>query len=204
MKKNEFIGRVYDMLHDTGAKKPVAIPKQKYTITDDAGNSRQFTIKRQDGEAYYTMEDIKKVFRAIIAVTIDSMRHGDTVYIPNIGTLSFSYRKATKCKLPGKNEWVDVPAHYVPKMQWAKSMRNAARIFEAYMIENTALEEPVRIKRKRGRPRRNNPISELTDQIEAGLARDEMNDDLNIDIDDLIDEMDDEDIEDEEALDDVD
>lgn len=203
MKKPELIGKIYDFLRDSGARKPVAIPRQTYTITDEAGNRRQFSIKRQDTMALYTMEDIKKIFDAILTVIIDSMQHGDNIYLPGIGTLSFNYRKATKCHMPGTKMWIDVPAHYVPRMQWSQAMKEAARLFEAYIKENTDIKEAVPIKRKRGRPPKNNLLASLTDQIEASRNPDNEIYDPDEDIDELIDEEEYDEIEeDEEALND--
>lgn len=206
MTKKELVGRMYDLLRASGVKKPVSIPRQKYTITDEEGNSRSFTVKRKDHMTYYTVEDIRQMFNAFIAIMIDAMRHGDPVYIQQIGTFGIVLRRATKVRVPGTNEWKSIPEHYVPRIRWSEPMREAARIYESYLRENIDVSMPARPKRKRGRPSLRNPDSIEYEDI-LGLLKDEDEDaapPIQDDIEDDEDDPEDDLFEDEEGVDDGD
>ena len=48
MNKIDFIKCVSDVLRTNDIKKPVSIPKQVFHISDDEGNSKDFTVKKTD------------------------------------------------------------------------------------------------------------------------------------------------------------
>lgn len=180
MTKAELIDAVYTLLKESNIRKPVAVPKQQFTITDDEGNSRMFTVKRKDREALYTMVDVRNIINMMINVIVDSMQHGIPIYLPRIGTLCVQYREASKVRIPGSRQWADIPAHYVPKMNFSEAMRDAARIYEAYISENAPPEAPTKPKRGRGRPRNAERLAEIFSQMNNESADEDVE---NIDCD---------------------
>lgn len=159
MNKSELVSAVYNYLKDAEIKKPVTVPKSQFTITDDEGHVRHFAVKRRDKEVLYSPDDVKHIVNAMIDIVLDTMKHGESISIPKIGTLHIHYREARKVRIPGSRQWKDVPAHYVPKIEFAAAIKESARIYEAYMIENGDPLFQPKEKRGRGRPRKY-PLSE--------------------------------------------
>jgi nucleoid DNA-binding protein len=172
VKKAELLGKIFDYLLANDIRKPVAIPKQTFTITDDTGNSRVFSVKRKDREAHYTLDDIRKVLDAFIKVAVDAVARGDSIFLPQIGTVSAQFRKERKVRIHGTMKFQTIPAHYVPKAKFAKAMRDAARVYEAYLIDNGFEIDPEKAaaalieKKKPGRPSKKGtrPIAEMIEE----------------------------------------
>lgn len=161
MKKSEFVSGVYNCLKDANARKPITIPKSQFTITDDEGHVRHFSVKRRDKEVLYSPKDVSNILDAMIEFVLDAIKHGEVIYIPKIGTLHVHFREARKVRIPGTNNWKDVPAHYVPKLDPALALRESAKIYEAYKIENGDPLFTPPPKRGRGRPRKNGAAETL-------------------------------------------
>lgn len=168
MTKAELIAKVCDVLREMDARKPVSIPKQQFTITDDSGNSRSFHVKRRDKEVLYTVDDIRQILDAAIDVVLDTVKHGESISIKKLGTLHIHFREARKTRIPGTRQWTDIPAHYVPKLEYSSALREAARIYEAYKIEAGDPLFENKPKRGRGRPRKNR---EAIDELIADFAK---------------------------------
>ena len=174
MHKLELASKVCEMLRESGARKPVSIPKQQFTITDEAGNSRVFNVKRADKEVLYTMDDVKRIIDVLVDVIVDTIKHGEPISLKKIGTLHIHYRAARKTRIPGTSKWVDIPAHYVPKLEYSSALLEAARIYESYKRETG---DPLVINKKGtvGRPRKKNTeeVQELMDFLGSGLEYEE-------------------------------
>lgn len=153
MNKQELAEEMCKLLKQNDVRKPISIPKQKFTISDETGNSRMFTVKQKDKRALYTQEDCKNMLDVLVVVLAEAVKKGDPIYIPKFGTLTAHYRAPRKVRLPGSRKWKDIPAHYVPKMDYAKAIRDAAKIYETYMNE-VHPPEPEKPKRGRGRPKK--------------------------------------------------
>ena len=67
MFKEEFIGRVTDILRENDTRKPVSVKKQVFHITDDNGNTADFNVRQQDKRVIYTVEDTRNIIDACIA-----------------------------------------------------------------------------------------------------------------------------------------
>ena len=48
MNKRELVSAVTEVLKQNGIKKTIRMPKQKFTISDNEGNSKDFTVKKSD------------------------------------------------------------------------------------------------------------------------------------------------------------
>lgn len=64
MNRTEFIKNVSDELRANDIRKPISIPKQVFHISDDEGNSKDFTIKKIDKTAIYTKDDVDNIINA--------------------------------------------------------------------------------------------------------------------------------------------
>ncbi len=164
MTKSELISKTCEVLRESGKRKIVHVPKQQFTITDDEGHSRMFSVKRQDRTTLYTIDDVRNVMNVMIDLVMDTVKHGDYVYIPGIGTLKIHYREARKVRIPGTRQWKDVPAHYVPKLDCAWALKEAARIYESFVLEKGDPLKAEKPKRGRGRPRKN-PIEPIEEDM---------------------------------------
>lgn len=145
MKKKEFISKVTDVLKDNDIRKSVSIKKHTFHITDNDGNAADFTIKQQDKRVLYTVEDISSIIDACIAVIVDAIKHGDTIFIKGFGTLSLKRREARRTKQPGTEEWCEVEARYVPKFSYGNDLRMAARIYEMSLEDSQCAEEDLEV-----------------------------------------------------------
>lgn len=167
MKIGEFVSNVYNHLRESDARKSITIPKSQFTITDDEGHVRHFSVKRRDKDVLYTSDDVKKILNAMVDIVLEAIKHGETISIPKIGTLHIHYREARKVRIPGTTKWKDVPAHYVPKLDPALALRESAKIYEAFKIEDG---DPLFVqppKRGRGRPRKHPRPEDLIAKTEA-------------------------------------
>lgn len=176
MTKGELISKTCEVLRESGKRKIVHVPKQHFTITDEEGHGRVFTVKGKDKTTLYTLDDIRNVFNAIISIVMDTVKHGESVYVPGIGTLKIHYREARKVRVPGTTKWKEVPAHYVPKLDCAWALKEAAKIYETYVIEKGDPLKEETPKRGRGRPKKKpvGPTDEEIREIEARIREEIM------------------------------
>lgn len=176
MKKEEIVSLVCEALKQADIRKPVSIPKQEFTIMDDEGQSRKFSIKRADKEVLYTVGDVKNIVDMFIEILIEAMKNGESVYLPKFGTICPHYREARRSRIPNTRKWCDIPAKYVPKFKFSKAMMDAAREWETRVIENgDPLLAPVD-KKKRGRPK--NVVEDDIDEDAINAVEDFDNDEL--------------------------
>lgn len=152
MNKAEFLSAIYDILLTSGKRKPVYVPKQQFTITDDEGHSHTFSVRRKDRKSHYTLEDVKNITDALAEYIIDAVKHGEEVYFPQIGTFHAQFRAARKTRIPNSREWVTIPEHYVPKVEFAPQLKRAALIYESFKEEGQDRIDVPKKKRGRGRP----------------------------------------------------
>ena len=131
MNKRELVSAVTEVLKQNGIKKNIKMPKQTFTISDNEGNSREFTVKKSDKLVYLNMDDVTNVIDACIAVIENSLKKGEPVTVHGFGSLGLHYRKARSTKRIDTGEEVAVPARYVPKFNYGNDLRLAAKIYES-------------------------------------------------------------------------
>lgn len=129
MKKKEFIKTVCDLLRSNNIKKPISIPKHVFHISDDEGNTRDFTVKKRDKTAIYTIDDITNIVDACINVVYDCVKRGEPVSFFGFGTIKVLYRKPRKTKQVGTNEDIVIEGRYVPKFDFGNNLRMCARVY---------------------------------------------------------------------------
>lgn len=127
MNKKEFIKRVTVALKENKITKPVSIPRNVFHISDDNGNHKDFTVKLPDREIVYYQDDVEKILDACVAVIEDAIRHGESVSYHGVGSLGLKYRQPRMSKIPGTDQWIEVPGRYVPKFTMGNVLRVAAQ-----------------------------------------------------------------------------
>lgn len=140
MNKRELVSAVTEVLKQNGVRKTIKMPKQRFTISDNEGNSREFTVKKSDKLVYLNMDDVTNVIDACIAVIENSLKKGESVTVHGFGSLGLHYRKARSTKRIDNGEEVAVPARYVPKFNYGNDLRLAAKIYES-SLEDVFVDE---------------------------------------------------------------
>lgn len=130
MNKKDLISRVTEALRNNDIRKPVAIPKQVFHISDDEGNSKDFIVRKTDKSVLYNANDVSMILDACLSVVEDAIKHGEDVSIHGFGTLGVHKRAARKTKHPDTGEVVEVSARYVPKFSFGNNLRMAAKLYE--------------------------------------------------------------------------
>lgn len=130
MKRKELIRCVVDLLRDSNVKKSVHVPKHTLHISDNDGNSKDFTVKSADKEVAFTSGDVGAIIDAAIRVIIDALIRGDNITIHGFGSLGLQYRKQRSTKKIGTNEDIVIAGRYVPKFVFGNELRMAARLYE--------------------------------------------------------------------------
>lgn len=135
MNKKDLVSRVSEILRENDIRKPVKIKKHRFKITDEDGNTAEFSVKRADKRVIYTVDDIECIIDACIEAVVESIRRGEEVNVRGFGTLGLHYRAARRTKQPGTEDWYDIDAHYVPKFFSGNDLKAAARVYNLSRAE---------------------------------------------------------------------
>lgn len=130
MNKRDFIKRVSELLRENNIKKPVSMPKQVFHISDDDGNTKDFTVKKSDKAVLYTLDDVNLIVDACLCVIKDALRQGDSVSIHGFGSIGLNYRKPRMTKQIGSDNDVVISGRYVPKFSFGNDLRRCAKMYE--------------------------------------------------------------------------
>lgn len=143
MNKRDFVKRVSEVLRDSDIKKPISIPKQVFHISDDEGNSKDFTVKKVDKYAIYTANDISAIMDACLYVIQESLKKGEPISLHGFGTFSLRYRKPRATKSIKENEDIVIEGRYVPKFSFGNELRLCAKMYELSLSDRLPEPEPV-------------------------------------------------------------
>lgn len=143
MNKKDFIKCVSELLRANDIKKPVSIPKQVFHISDNEGNSKDFTIRKTDKSVLYTKDDVAAIVDACLYVIQESLKRGEPVSFHGFGTLGLNYRKPRATKCVGTEEDVVIEGRYVPKFSFGNDLRMCAKIYELSLNDKLKEPEPV-------------------------------------------------------------
>ncbi len=130
MNKKEFIKCVADTLQANNIKKPISIPKQVLHISDNEGNSKDFSIKKTDKSVSYTKDDVSAIVDACIYIIQESLKQGEFITVQGFGTLGLNYRKPRATKHVGTSEDIVIAGRYVPKFSFGNDLRMCAKVYE--------------------------------------------------------------------------
>jgi len=130
MNKNEFIRRVANLLRENEIKKPVYVKKSVFHISDDYGNSADFTIKQDDKQVLYTVDDVACIVDACLLAIEEALKNGERVTIKGFGSLGLRKRAPRKIRQVGTDTWCEVEGRLVPNFHFGNDLRMAARVYE--------------------------------------------------------------------------
>lgn len=142
MNRKNFIRSVAEVLRDSGAKKPVSIPKQVFHISDDEGNARDFTVKKTDKTVMYTLNDVSTIVDACIYVIMESLKRGESINFHGFGSLGLNYRKPRRTKMIGSDQEIIIDGRYTPRFSFGDDLRMCAKIYELSLQDQPELPTP--------------------------------------------------------------
>lgn len=137
MNKMEFVKRTVNKLRENGSKKRVGIPKQVFHISDNNGNSRDFSVKSFDRNVIYTIDDVSAIVDACVETMMDAIKHGEEITVRGFGTLGLKLRASRVVRHVDTGELVEVPAHYVAKFDVGHDLRICAKLFDQALKDGT-------------------------------------------------------------------
>lgn len=130
MNKKELVRRTAEVLRINNTRKYISSPKQRFHISDDEGNYKDFIVKKTEKTVLYNADDVSAILNACLAVIEDSLKHGEEITWHGFGTLFLHKRAARRTKHPSTGEIVEVQERYVPKFTFGNTLRMAAKLYE--------------------------------------------------------------------------
>ena len=143
MNKKEFVKNVCNVLRQSDIKKPISIPKQVFHISDDEGNSKDFTVKKSGKSVIYTIDDVDAIVEACLCVIEDSLKRGEPVTFSGFGSIGLKYRKPRMTKQLWSKENIVIDGRYVPKFTFGNNLRMCAKLYELSLGDRLADEQPI-------------------------------------------------------------
>lgn len=129
MNKKELILRACETLRANDIRKPVSVKGERFTITDERGDSAVFTIARKDRKMHYNATDVGNVLDALIASIEDSIRRGEPVSIRGFGAWEVRKTKEHMVREPDQEIWHTIPEQYRAKFTSGCNLQAAARSY---------------------------------------------------------------------------
>lgn len=126
-----------------GLKKHVTLPKTALYVSDDSGDTRTFYVRKASKDVPFTIEDIEKVFSAVLRVMYDAIQSGEKVQIKDFGSFEAKYRAPRSTRHPCTGEMVVVPGRYVVKFTPGNRMKISARLYEKKLDDIPEEQEPL-------------------------------------------------------------
>lgn len=130
MNKKEYVSAIASVLRESKARKPISIPKQVFHISDDEGNSKDFTVQKTDKTVLYTKDDIELFLDAAMYVVEEALKRGEEVSIYGFGRFELYYRTPRIQHHVTSGEDVFVDGHYLPRFVFGSELRRSARLYE--------------------------------------------------------------------------
>ena len=135
MNKKEFIREVSDLLRKENTRKPISIPKQVFHISDNEGNSKEFSVKKTEKSVLYTRDDVATILDACISIIEDSLKRGEPISVHGFGTLGLVYRKPRTTKCVNTDHDILVEGRYIPRFHFGDRLRVCAKLYEMSLNE---------------------------------------------------------------------
>ena len=142
MLKKELISNIASVLREWNIRKPITIPKQVFHISDDEGNSRNFTVKKQDKEVPFTTRDIESIIDACIYVIQEALKRGEEVSVHGFGKLGLRYRQEYTVRNVMDDGPVTINGHYVTKFSPGNDLKRCAQIYDQ-SLKDREINSPV-------------------------------------------------------------
>lgn len=130
MTKLEMISRIAAYMREKNIRKAVSMPKQVFHISDNEGNTKDFTVRQTDKTVAYNTDDIAAVLDACLDIIKDALQNGEEVSVRGFGALKLQLRGGRWTKHPVTGEHIDVAAKYLPKFTFGNDLRICAQLYE--------------------------------------------------------------------------
>ena len=134
MQKADVITQMAKIVNAHNLRKTVHVDKRILKIVDVTKEKNEdmagrITIQPKDKLVRYTKDDAACMLEAFVLCLQDALTQGESVSVKGLGTFSLVRRKARKTKIPGTEQWVDIPERFVVKFTPNYGLRNAARVY---------------------------------------------------------------------------
>jgi len=136
MNKEGLTSRIAEILKNNDVKKSVSISSHQFFIMDEEGNQSTFRVPIPIRKVQYTKTDISNILDAFFAVLEDCIKRGEELSIYGVVSFGIKQRAARMTKIPGTEDWVNIPEKYVPYTKFGNILKTAARIYEANLKES--------------------------------------------------------------------
>lgn len=136
MNRKELVRNAVNRLRMFGATKKIQTQKHVFHISDDYGNTRDFTVKREEKDIPFTSDDVEIILEALLGETLEALKHGDCVSIHGFGSLGVKYHKPKKSKMVGSDDWIDIDGGYKPCFSAGKDLKIASKLYELSEIDD--------------------------------------------------------------------
>jgi DNA-binding protein HU-beta len=136
------ISRTAAVLREHNKRKPVSIPRQVFHISDDEGNSRDFSVKKTDKNVAYNMDDVEAVVDALIEVIQEALKNGEPISVHGFGKLSLVWRKEHTVKNVLDGQPVAIEGFYTPKFYVGNDLKRCAQIY-GQKVKDEQLNAPL-------------------------------------------------------------
>lgn len=141
MVKKDLVRSIVAVLRDNDIRKQVSIPKRHFTISDDEGQTRTFSVKQTDKYVNYNIEDVEAILDACQHVICEAVKSGDVVNIFGFGKLILKYHKPIKIKRVTDGEDVAVPGFYKLKFIVGNDLLRCVQFFEHTLADRREEEQ---------------------------------------------------------------
>ena len=142
MTRKEMISRAAALLRENDARKPVSVPKQVFHISDDEGNTRDFTVKRIEKSVLYNLDDVETILDAVRCVIEEALKNGEEISVHGFGRLYLTWRKEHTVKNVLDGQPVTIDGYYTPKFYIGNDLKRCAQVYEQ-KLKNRDLNAPL-------------------------------------------------------------
>ena len=130
MNKAQFISKVCDRLHTTGARKEFAVPAHSIKVSDSDGNERVFKYKLENKTALYTISDVAAILDACLDTVVDAVRSGEPISIYGFGKLSVKRGTFGRHRdILNPEIWHEAKSYTYPSVTFGREVQAAARTY---------------------------------------------------------------------------
>lgn len=132
MNKKQLIRETVANLKQNDIRKEMPSIKHVIHISDDDGNTKNFTVRQQGRGVLYNIDDIETILDYLLFTIYESIRRGEKVTVAGLGTFTLRHRKAGFAKpfFEGGEPFV-VPEKYVPKFLAGSDLKNCAALYQS-------------------------------------------------------------------------
>lgn len=116
------------IIRDSGYRKTVDLPKQRFTISDEEGHKHDFIVSGKTKKIALDENDTMMVIDAIRECIWETLSNGDKLKINGIGSLGIKHRGGGRTKSFETGEWIEIPDRYVPYFLPSEKLKIIAKL----------------------------------------------------------------------------